>query len=84
MWRLLYDPDLKTNTQVWRVESYWFIAGVALIDMVEAEDGRQDNVIAVALWTTGLVPHCFALITEEFYTHLHRYKHHPWLKAAVV
>lgn len=26
-----------------------FSAGVALVDIVEAEDGRQDNVIAIAL-----------------------------------
>lgn len=50
---------------------------LALIDIVEAKDGIQDNVMAVAVQATGVVPHCFALITEEFYTHLHRYKHHP-------
>lgn len=57
---------------------------LVLVLIVETKDERQDNVIAVAVWATGLVPHCFALITEEFYTHLHRYKQHPWLKAAVV
>lgn len=65
IWGLLYDPYLKTNTQMWGVESSWFIAGM-LIDIVEAESGRQDNMIAIAVWATGLVPHCFALITEEF------------------